>query len=75
MIKVGDKIKVLPSAIDACVPKRMIGETVKITYIFENPFPFLVYIVYDNTTWGLRGIDFEPVVKVGEQLLFPFMQE
>ena len=76
MVKRGDKIKVLPSAFDVFVATEMIGETFLVGGVYPQPYDYAIFVTdKKGFVWGLRDIDFEPVVKVGDQLLFNFMTE
>jgi len=76
MVKVGDIIKILPSAREACVPEYLIGKTAVCSLAENIPFYYAIFVTdKKGVVWGLRDIDFEPLLKVGDQLLFNFMTE
>jgi len=75
-IKIGDKVKVLSSALDIFVHPDLIGETVKVSNVYANDYTYSIG-VRDSVglLWGLRDEDFIRIPGVGEQLLFLFMLE
>lgn len=79
--KVGDKVRILPSAVDGGVSVKAVGKIGKITqggmgddgkYGF-----FRVRMEYDNDVswpgWAVCPNQMEKVIEVGQQLLFDFM--
>ena len=87
MIKVGDKVIILPSAVDISVPGCSVGNTV---IVYEMPedkqfwncgyrgYTYEVRVHEEKhryRLWRLRDCDFEECVPVGKQLEFDFMKE
>ena len=80
--KKGDKVRVLPSAIRMGVYGGEVGKTGII--VGRDCFDYLrVYMDKLSTignhtekrTWSVNWDDIEPVVKVGQQLVFDFMEK
>ena len=75
--KKGDKVKILPSAVDGAVDICAVG---KIGTIMLDLLPggyFCVLMDYEGEhglTWAVYPNQMEPVIKVGQQLLFNFME-
>ena len=77
--KVGDKVRMLPSAVDIGVFKAEIGKTGTVTdnnflhrYILvrmDEPYSKKIF------TWSVRSAQITSVIKVGQQLEFAFMEE
>ena len=73
--KIGDKVKILPSAVDGGVGERNVGKIGVITYHASGDY-FCVLMDYDSRdglTWAVYPNQMEHVIKVGQQLLFSFM--
>jgi len=75
--KIGDKVKILPSATIIGVLKSEIGKIVKITGVsISNSNDIMISDSrgeqYD--CWIVNEYDVASVVKVGQQLLFDFME-
>lgn len=78
--KVGDKVRILKSALDINVGKEDIGKTGVVKYCRGEKdidvFMDEVYAVFNfRVTWGVHSSMIELVVEVGQQLLFAFMSE
>lgn len=74
--RVGDKVKILPSAIDGGVSEGAVGKIGVITYHAPGDY-FCVLMDYegkDGLTWAVFPDQMEHVIKVGQQLLFNFME-
>ena len=77
--KVGDKVRMLPSAVDIGVFKGEVGKTGTVTdnnflhrYIsvcMDEPYSKKIF------TWAVRSTQITSVIKVGQQLEFVFMKE
>ena len=73
--KVGDKVRILPSAIDINVVESEIGKT---GVIIEINSPNCIIVDTSSHTYGswiVGSDDITSVIKKGQQLLFPFMEE
>lgn len=73
--KVGDKVRILPSAADIGVDKSEIG---KIGVIFQIESPDRILIQTSFTKgwfWEVHSRDIIPVIAKGQQLLFNFMKD
>ena len=70
--KVGDKVKILPSATTIGVEDSEVGTTQTILQI-ESP---TTIVITDSTDgrWHVYPRDITPVFIVGQQLLFSFME-
>jgi len=75
--KIGDKVRILPSAIDINVAEEEVGKVVEITEVYEG------YSGYDYTVsafskrygdWWMRERDIASALMVGQQLVFDFME-
>lgn len=74
--KIGDKVRILPSAVNGGVSKKDVGKIGKIidyrsggyfnVLMCDDPSPF---------PWGVCSDQMEPVVRIGQQLLFLFMEQ
>lgn len=74
--KIGDKVKILPSAVDGGVSERAVGKIGIITYYSPGSY-FCVLMDYEREkggTWAVCPCQMEPAIKVGQQLLFNFME-
>ena len=72
--KVGDKVKILPSAAIIGVEKSEVGKVVKVRCVFGDDI-----LINDSRgkmygTWSVNSYDITPAIKVGQQLLFDFMR-
>ena len=75
--KVGDKVRILPSAVNGGVGEKAVGEIGTITYYSLSDY-FCVLMDYEKEnggTWAVYPCQMEPVIKVGQQLVFDFMEE
>jgi len=75
--KIGDKVRILPSAVDGGVSEKAVGKTGVITYHVPGDY-FCVLMDYERErggTWVVYPCQMEPVVVIGQQLLFEFMQQ
>jgi len=70
--KKGDKVKILPSAVDIGVKESEVGRVVKVT----NPLPsFSVGILISDSRgeeygcWCVNDYDITPFIEIGQQLL------
>jgi len=80
--KVGDKVKILPSAVDGGVSEKAVGKIGKITMYRRSGNYFLVIMdggqdtgVIPSSPWAVHSDQMEHVVVIGQQLLFDFMQQ
>jgi len=72
MIKVGDKVRILPSAISVWVDELSIGHVCEVVDICG---PNDILVKDGNRQWGLGCEHWEPYIKKDEQLVFDFMKE
>ena len=77
--KIGDKVRILPSATSIGVCKDEVGETGVITaYISSKEIIVLMDKPHHKygyrIDWVVESSQIEPMVKVGQQLLFQFME-
>ena len=73
--KVGDKVKVLPSAVNIGVDKSDVGK-IGVIFEIESPESILIKTTYtENWFWCVYPKDIVPVIKVGQQLIFSFMED
>jgi len=73
MIKVGDKIRILPCAVNIFVDHESIGNVCEVTHV--GSFGANSISVKDGLhNWSLQRKDWEHYIKE-EQLLFSFMKE
>ena len=75
--KIGDKVRILPSAATIGVLKSEVGKIVKITGI--SIFSTNDIMISDSRgdaygCWCVNEYDIAPAIKVGQQLLFEFME-
>lgn len=74
MFKVGDKVKILPSATDVMVAEDEVGKTGVITVYFSSK---QINVFMDKVRkesgyrvdWSVDSSQIEPVLVVGQQLL------
>ncbi len=71
--KVGDKVKILPSAVDIGVSKSEVGTTQTILRV-EN-LDTIIITSSDGGSWDVYSDDIIPVIVIGQQLLFDFMEK
>lgn len=71
--KVGDKVKILPSATRISVAKNEVGVVGEIIHIYDQDGLVVNTVTERYVPWVVRAKDIVPVVKVGEQLEFSFM--
>jgi ribosomal protein L21E len=78
--KVGDKVRILPSATSIMVSKEDVGKTGVVT-VYDSSKDIIVYmdkplrIVGYRVDWLVEDSMIELAVKVGQQLTFDFMEE
>ncbi len=73
--KVGDKVKILPSAVDINVAGSEIGEIGIVVYVYaEEEYSIKTASGYYEE-WWVRARDIAPAIIKGQQLLFDFMQQ
>ena len=73
--KVGDKVKILPSAVNIGVDKSDVGK-IGVIFEIESPESILIKTTYtENWFWCVDPEDIVLVVKVGQQLTFSFMKD
>ena len=83
MVKIGDRVIILPSALDISVHHYSIGKTAEVTNLctsmaFRGYIPGHVYEVRvkeGRNGWRLRDCDFEECMPVGKQLVFDWFKE
>lgn len=70
--KVGDRVKILPSAVDVGVSKSEVGT---IQTVIEIIGPDTIDITDSGDwSWWVESHHIELITKVGQQLLFEFME-
>lgn len=74
--KVGDKVKILPSAMNISVGAREIGKITKIKTI-NSPNDIMIYDSRGKEygCWCVNDYNIALVIVKGQQLLFDFMSE
>ena len=75
--KIGDKVKILPSATIIGVWESEVGKTVSIRSIYNESAGVMITDSRGEGygLWCVNSYDIAPVIKVGQQLLFSFMQQ
>ena len=75
--KVGDKVKILPSAVVIGVLASEVGKVVKIRGIYNGIDGIMISDSRGDTygCWAVNYDDIAPVIVKGQQLLFDFMQQ
>ena len=78
--KIGDKVKILLSAVNAGVSEHAVGKTGRIIEYCERGYYFLVLMdeykeSNSDLPWAVSSNQMEPAIKVGQQLLFKFMEQ
>lgn len=78
--KVGDRVRILPSAASDGVASRAFNKTGKIITTDYHHFIYAVYMdneQYNNGGWEwvVSSCNLIPSIRKGQQLLFPFMSE
>lgn len=78
--KVGDKVRLLPSAVNGCIDVEEVGKT-GIIKMCDWPESMIVYMDkplkrFDyRIEWVVQSSMIEPYAQIEEQLLFNFMEE
>ena len=72
MFKVGDKVKILPSARDVGVYDESINKIGVIVKIYSYG---TILVRESKYIWSIDEHHIEPVIPVGAQLMFPFMYD
>ena len=75
--KVGDKVRILPSAIRGSVSEKAVGKIGEIKSSASAGY-FCVLMDYEDggsMTWAVYPCQMEPVIKIGQQLVFEFMKQ
>jgi len=71
--KKGDNVRILPSAVDVNVSKAEVG---KVGVVLAVGYDVTVKTATEKFgRWYVRYCDITPVIKVGQQLEFSFMQQ
>lgn len=73
--KVDDKVKILPSAIEINVAESEVGKTGVIVEILDKNRIYIETTTEKFGYWVVGEKDIALVTKVGQQLLFSFMEE
>ena len=75
--KIGDKVKILPSATIIGVWEGEVGKTVLIRSIYNESNGIMVTNSRGGEygCWCVNLYDIAPAIKVGQQLLFAFMKD
>lgn len=77
-VKIGDKVKILPSALEICVDESAIYKTAVVNTIYDNVSfggDYEISVWDGKFNWRLRDWDFIKQPATNEQLVFPFMRE
>ena len=72
MIKVGDKIRILPCAVNIFVDHESIGNVCEVTRVYGANS---ISVKDGLHNWSLQRRDWEPYIRKDEQLVFDFMKE
>ena len=72
MFKVGDRVKILPSARDVGVYEESINKVGVILNIFPHG---TIYVRESKHKWAVSDYNIKPAIPIGTQLMFPFMYE
>ena len=72
--KIGDKVRILPSAVNVNVAQSEIGKIGVITIVYSGGDCILKTASKKYSDWWVRGIDITPAMIKGQQLLFSFME-
>ncbi len=73
--KVGDEVRILPSAVGISVAKDEVGKIGKILQVY-SPTQIIIHTATGGyEPWVVRECDIAPVIKIGQQLMFQFMEE
>lgn len=73
--KIGDKVKILPSAVDIGVDKGEIGK-IGVIFQIESSDRILIKTSFTKVWfWEVHSRDIIPAIAKGQQLLFNFMQQ
>jgi len=74
--KIGQRVKFLPSAREDGIPRSAIGKDCIITTSDIPPFLRVRMIPpFVREYWYVNRNHIERVIQIGQQLLFPFMEE
>ena len=74
--KIGDKVRILPSAIDINVAETEIGKIVEVVDVYTSCNEYEVKAFSKKySPWWVRKCDIAPAIKVGQQLVFDFMEK
>ena len=73
--KVGDKVKILPSATIIGVRESEVGKIVNIRSIYDESDGIMIHDSRGKEygCWCVNDYDIIPFVEIGQQLLFDFM--
>jgi serine acetyltransferase len=73
--KIGDKVKILPSATTIGVRESEVGKVVNIRSIYNESDGIMITDSrgVEYGCWCVNDYDITPAIKVGQQLLFDFM--
>ena len=73
--KVGDKVRILPSAINICVNPSEVGVIATIKKIY-SPIQIIIRTPTQKFgSWVVHEEHIESIIKPGQQLVFAFMEE
>lgn len=67
--KIGDKVKILPSAVDGGVSRTEVGTIQTVIKIIDPAVPILDITSSDSGSWWVYPDQIVPAIKVGQQLL------
>ena len=76
--KIGDKVRILPSAVDGGVSEYSVGKIGQIINYHKEYRYFLVRmdsqeVVQPQQGWAIFPNQIEQIYRIGQQLLFDFM--
>ena len=79
--KVGQRVRLLPSATKVMVPYDEVGKPGKLTFVTSDGFNMNIHMDKPRegnrlaNSWGISHYHIESIIEKGQQLLFSFMEE
>jgi len=73
--KIGDRVKILPSAVTIGVAEREVGKVAKVTGGCGSDIMISDSRGCEYASWCVNDYDIIPFIEIGQQLLFDFMQQ
>ncbi len=71
--KVGDKVRILPSAVKGGVRAKEVGTIQTVIKIIDPAVPILDITSSGSGSWWVYPDHISSAIKVGQQLMFSFM--